>query len=223
LDQRTINQVDSQIKQMESTLPITVRSNLASPNLGYVSNGPRPHMPLGVQASMTSSPNLLQFGTNPSLTSLTATLPSGFTTLQNTLGLGFSMQNTLPSTLPAHLSGVLGVAHFPPLHQPLSNSTDAPKIPLTQKDISKTYPNIYYHLYERNELQCKQCGIRFEMYPNGKQDLQEHLDWHFRQKRKQKERNSACSRDWYHSMNDWIHEQPIEPTDQSNDSLIRRA
>ena len=42
--------------------------------------------------------------------------------------------------------------------------------------------------------------------------LDAHLDWHFRQKKKQKEKTKwAVSRDWYLLGEEWIAEQPIEP------------
>jgi hypothetical protein len=137
-------------------------------------------------------------------------LPSGYSNgLMSTNGVGYSLTNTLPSHLSASLSGVLGATNG--TTAPLK---EIPLIQLSQSDINSSYPNIFYHIYERNQLQCKQCGIRFETLPDGKNELEKHLDWHFRQKKRQRERKQGYSRDWYHSVDDWIQEQPVELPDQ---------
>jgi hypothetical protein len=170
---------------------------------------------MGLPQALQGLSNVLTVGlakANPPYSNFPAGMHTGFSNgLMGASGVGYSLSNTLPSHLSASLSGVLGATtgSIPP-------SKEIPIIPLSQSDINKTYPNISHHIYERNQLQCKQCGIRFETLPNGKDELEKHLDWHFRQKKRQRERKQGYSRDWYHSVEDWIQEQPVDLPDQGS-------
>lgn len=102
-------------------------------------------------------------------------------------------------------------------------SKDIPKISLTASDINKVRPGLYFHLYEAIELQCKQCALRFHAGTNGsgKQLYEAHLDWHFRQNRRQKDKlKKTMSRDWYLTVDDWVAEQPIEYTTENQGLII---
>jgi hypothetical protein len=109
-----------------------------------------------------------------------------------------------------------------PNHQKKSQKPpkQKPKIFLSQKDIQRVHPDLYYFLYDAIELQCKQCAIRFPSENDGKAVLQSHLDWHFRQNRRQKDKTKkTISRDWYLTISDWILEQPVEPLEKSIKNL----
>jgi pre-mRNA cleavage complex 2 protein Pcf11 len=56
-------------------------------------------------------------------------------------------------------------------------------------------------LYFAFPLQCKNCGLRFF----DREKLDKHLDWHFIQNRKEKEKlRKAISRSWMVNVNDWF-------------------
>ncbi|XP_014668946.1 PREDICTED: uncharacterized protein LOC106810179 [Priapulus caudatus] len=58
-------------------------------------------------------------------------------------------------------------------------------------------------------VQCASCGMRFRAVQN--QQYAEHLDWHFRQNRKDKDLlKRATSRKWYYDLEDWIQYEEIE-------------
>jgi len=62
-------------------------------------------------------------------------------------------------------------------------------------------------LYFEFPLQCKNCGLRFG--DRHKMDL--HLDWHFVQNRKEKEKTrKAMSRSWFLPRDEWISAADIE-------------
>lgn len=66
-----------------------------------------------------------------------------------------------------------------------------------------TYPPsrptaIINFLYERQGLQCRQCGARFPDTPLGKKNQNDHLDMHFRQNRKANDDlGRGHSRSWF--------------------------
>lgn len=61
-------------------------------------------------------------------------------------------------------------------------------------------------LYSSLPLKCKQCGIRYPDTKEGKDKMDAHLDSHFRQNRRMKERvKRGLSRSWFVSEKDWIH------------------
>ena len=56
-------------------------------------------------------------------------------------------------------------------------------------------------LYDRQGLQCKQCGVRFADTQLGKKSQDDHLDMHFRQNRRAKEAvGRGHSRSWFISV-----------------------
>lgn len=55
-------------------------------------------------------------------------------------------------------------------------------------------------LYDTKSLQCLQCGLRFK----DKKLLNNHLDYHFRKNKREKERsNKAFSRQWFLPLSSW--------------------
>ncbi|KAF9569307.1 hypothetical protein CPC08DRAFT_701807 [Agrocybe pediades] len=66
-------------------------------------------------------------------------------------------------------------------------------------------------LYERQGLQCKQCGIRFPDSKSGKKEQDDHLDMHFRQNRKANENlGRGHSRSWFIGVDDWIQDVSVD-------------
>ncbi|RHZ79810.1 hypothetical protein Glove_140g94 [Diversispora epigaea] len=66
-------------------------------------------------------------------------------------------------------------------------------------------------LYDAFPLQCKQCGFRYSRDEVGKAKMDSHLDWHFRQNRRMKERaKKTQSRCWFVGEEDWIHSREAD-------------
>lgn len=66
---------------------------------------------------------------------------------------------------------------------------------------SRRRPELVPFIYDRLPAQCKQCGMRFPDSVLGKKNMQEHLDMHFRQNRKQQENVSrGHCRSWFISL-----------------------
>ena len=64
--------------------------------------------------------------------------------------------------------------------------------------ISRRYSDAVESLYSEMKLQCQQCGFRYHDTPEGHKKMSTHLDWHFRQNRKGKEKTKTThSRDWF--------------------------
>ncbi|PNF20268.1 hypothetical protein B7P43_G14856 [Cryptotermes secundus] len=62
-------------------------------------------------------------------------------------------------------------------------------------------------------IQCSSCGIRFP--PEQIMKYRQHLDWHFRQNRRNKDNTrKARSREWYYHASDWIRFEEIEDTEE---------
>ncbi|KAF9076755.1 hypothetical protein BDP27DRAFT_1254578 [Rhodocollybia butyracea] len=80
-------------------------------------------------------------------------------------------------------------------------------VQLTTSAITKTRPPIPDLLYTQLGAQCKQCGIRFLDTFDGKKELEDHLDMHFRQNLKANQNlGRGHSRSWFISAQDWAHD-----------------
>ncbi|XP_073991585.1 uncharacterized protein [Rhodnius prolixus] len=71
-------------------------------------------------------------------------------------------------------------------------------------------PGLVARLY--SGIQCSSCGVRFP--PEQTVKYSQHLDWHFRQNRREKmSARIAQSRRWNYDVSDWIQYQEIEDVD----------
>ncbi len=62
-------------------------------------------------------------------------------------------------------------------------------------------------------MQCSSCGVRFP--PEQTIKYSQHLDWHFRQNRRDRDSSRrAHSRRWYYNVDDWIQYEEIEDLDE---------
>ncbi|KAI8882083.1 hypothetical protein K501DRAFT_286051 [Backusella circina FSU 941] len=76
---------------------------------------------------------------------------------------------------------------------------------LDSKDIHHVREGAIELLYAAEPLQCKQCGFRYSKTDKGQAKMDAHLDAHFRQNRKMKERvKRGLSRSWFVSVDEWI-------------------
>ncbi|XP_065337867.1 pre-mRNA cleavage complex 2 protein Pcf11-like isoform X1 [Cloeon dipterum] len=68
-------------------------------------------------------------------------------------------------------------------------------------------------------IQCSTCGLRFA--PEQTLKYSQHLDWHFRQNRRDKDSaKKAQSRKWYYDVSDWIQFEEIEDLEERAQSLF---
>jgi pre-mRNA cleavage complex 2 protein Pcf11 len=76
---------------------------------------------------------------------------------------------------------------------------------LDSKDLQIARPGAIELLYSAEPLQCKQCGFRYPKTEKGQAKMDAHLDSHFRQNRKMKERvKRGLSRSWFVTVDEWI-------------------
>ncbi|KAL1934731.1 hypothetical protein VTP01DRAFT_6913 [Rhizomucor pusillus] len=97
---------------------------------------------------------------------------------------------------------------------------------LDSKDLQIVRPGAVEVLYSALPLQCKQCGFRYPKTDEGQSKMDAHLDSHFRQNRRMKERvKRGLSRSWFVSEDEWIkgtagelasHQAPAFISDQGN-------
>ncbi|KAI9202813.1 uncharacterized protein BJ171DRAFT_583628 [Polychytrium aggregatum] len=103
-------------------------------------------------------------------------------------------------------------------NRPVLTSDQLPKLDLRSEVIAQRIPGAADIIYDALELQCKQCGLRYPRNPASKEKMDLHLDWHFRQNRRAKEKGKkSVSRDWYLGEQDWLDERdvPIKTNVQS--------
>jgi pre-mRNA cleavage complex 2 protein Pcf11 len=73
-------------------------------------------------------------------------------------------------------------------------------------EVSSRDESVVAGLYHDFALQCKNCGLRFA----DREKMDKHLDWHFLQNRKEKEKTKkAMARNWYLPKEEWISQSDI--------------
>ncbi|KAI9105278.1 hypothetical protein DFS34DRAFT_598785 [Phlyctochytrium arcticum] len=101
---------------------------------------------------------------------------------------------------------------------------DLPRIRLVNEDINKSYPSAPTLLYEALNLQCRQCGTRYFRDEVGRKKMDAHLDWHFRQNRRSREKaKKAVSRDWFVDEEEWVKEREVDIRDRKAPTLFFEA
>ncbi|KAJ2959091.1 hypothetical protein NQZ79_g5384 [Umbelopsis isabellina] len=86
---------------------------------------------------------------------------------------------------------------------------------LDSKDLQRIRKGAVDILYTALPLKCKQCGFRYPDTEEGKKKMDAHLDFHFRQNRRSKERaKRGLSRSWFVTEDEWINGVDIETTNQ---------
>ncbi|KAI8928238.1 hypothetical protein BC831DRAFT_412011 [Entophlyctis helioformis] len=107
--------------------------------------------------------------------------------------------------------------------QPPASALPKPVFRISQEDLVSPNPAAISNLYDAMPLQCKQCGIRFAVFPDGKERMSAHLDWHFRQNRRIKDTKKTISRNWYVSESEWIEERDAAITDKQATAFFGEA
>lgn len=92
---------------------------------------------------------------------------------------------------------------------------------LDSKDLQIARPGAIELLYSAEPLQCKQCGFRYPKTEKGQAKMDAHLDSHFRQNRKMKERvKRGLSRSWFVTVDEWINGEGGELMSQQGECLF---
>ncbi|KAI9481275.1 MAG: hypothetical protein EXX96DRAFT_595146 [Benjaminiella poitrasii] len=92
---------------------------------------------------------------------------------------------------------------------------------LDSKDLQVARPGAIELLYSAEPLQCKQCGFRYPKTEKGQARMDAHLDSHFRQNRKMKERvKRGLSRSWFVTVDEWVHGEGGELTSQQAPAFL---
>ncbi|KAJ3111249.1 hypothetical protein HK100_002757 [Physocladia obscura] len=112
-------------------------------------------------------------------------------------------------------------------HDAFSNTKEVSliRVRLTNSDISRTNRKAYEILYDPSTLQCKQCGMRFPGTSEaGKKRNRAHLDWHFRQNKRMRDKGRrAVCREWYLGLDVWCTEDAISGVDADFDVDAKNA
>ena len=86
---------------------------------------------------------------------------------------------------------------------------------LDSKDLQINRPGAIELLYSAEPLQCKQCGFRYPKTEKGQAKMDAHLDSHFRQNRKMKDRvKRGLSRSFFVTVDQWVSGEGGELTSQ---------
>ncbi|KAG0291187.1 hypothetical protein BGZ96_005410 [Linnemannia gamsii] len=117
-----------------------------------------------------------------------------------------------PMPIPLPLTSAPGPASTPPTLDRADQSEQDRSvmslglIELTSQDIQRRRPAAIQVMYGTPPLQCNQCGYRCPKSADAQKKMDSHLDWHFRQNRRMKDKaKKSHSRSWLVGEEDWIH------------------
>ncbi|KAF9147708.1 hypothetical protein BG015_010610 [Linnemannia schmuckeri] len=117
-----------------------------------------------------------------------------------------------PMPLPLPLTSAPGPAPTPPTLDRADQSEQDRSvmslglIELSSQDIQRRRPAAIQVMYGTPPLQCNQCGYRCPKSADAQKKMDSHLDWHFRQNRRMKDKaKKSHSRSWLVGEEDWIH------------------
>lgn len=60
--------------------------------------------------------------------------------------------------------------------------------------------------------QCSSCGLRFP--GEAAKIYREHLDWHFRKNRREKDGRRVAHRQWFYTVKDWLNYEEISDPEE---------
>ncbi|KAI8365709.1 hypothetical protein BD560DRAFT_401445 [Blakeslea trispora] len=142
--------------------------------------------------------------------------------LKSLTSMGYLSPSPTPSTLPSAPIPSSPAAHSNPTNQTTTLTLDVfgPFL-LDSKDLQIPRPGAVELLYSAEPLQCKQCGFRYPKTEKGQAKMDAHLDSHFRQNRKLKERTKrGLSRSWFVTVDQWINGEGGELTHQQAPTFL---
>ncbi|KAI8337846.1 hypothetical protein EDC96DRAFT_346839 [Choanephora cucurbitarum] len=142
--------------------------------------------------------------------------------LKSLTSMGYLSPNSTPSTLPSSSVSPPSFTHTNATNQttPITLDVFGPFL-LDSKDLQIPRPGAAELLYSAEPLQCKQCGFRYPKTEKGQAKMDAHLDSHFRQNRKMKERTKrGLSRSWFVTVDQWINGEGGELTHQQAPTFL---
>ncbi|KAI9599096.1 hypothetical protein BDF19DRAFT_419398 [Syncephalis fuscata] len=116
---------------------------------------------------------------------------------------------------PAMIASLIGqLSSVPGLSKTAVKPNATPS--LTQEGIQRSCSGLFETLYSGLALRCRQCGLRFRDDERGQERMSAHLDRHFKQNRRLKERTrKVISRSWFVRDQDWIHSRLVANEDEN--------
>ncbi|KAJ3151888.1 hypothetical protein HDU86_006020 [Geranomyces michiganensis] len=195
---------------LSAVAPAPLVQNAPFPNAGYAVPQQQQPLPTGVQ-SLLGNPDALK-GLLGSI-DVQSLVGGGFgggvaiSSNGNASGTGMNMNGQRGG--PANRGGQIWSVN------------DLPRIRLAHEDLNRTYPDAFRLLYEVLDAQCRQCGTRYPRDETGRAKMDAHLDWHFRQNRRSKEKaKKAISRDWFVGEDEWVAEREVDVRDRKAPTLF---
>ena len=139
-----------------------------------------------------------------------------------------NVNNTAPSpstsNLKVLLSKLIATGKIDNSEHRSTKISNVPPIPITSDSLKLSRPSIVAELYSGK--QCTNCSIRFEVNKMGVKSEEnrysKHLDWHFRQNRRDKanSRSASMGRNWYYPLNLWLQFKEITEEDDDMSPLF---
>jgi len=102
------------------------------------------------------------------------------------------------------------------MQQEMDSIEEIPEIKLVPIELRKFHSGVVQFVYAGK--QCSSCGVRFR--GDCSDIYQDHLDWHFRMNRKEKDSKRATHRQWYFSESDWLAYEEIADLDERSKSTL---
>ncbi|RKP23580.1 hypothetical protein SYNPS1DRAFT_30662 [Syncephalis pseudoplumigaleata] len=119
---------------------------------------------------------------------------------------------------PAMIASLIGqLSSVPGLSSTVGGTTSRQAaLALTQEGIQRACPGLFEIVYGQLGLRCGQCGLRFSDDERGQARMSAHLDRHFKQNRRLKERTrKVISRCWFVRDEDWVHSRLVTNEDEN--------
>ncbi|XP_015776112.1 PREDICTED: pre-mRNA cleavage complex 2 protein Pcf11-like, partial [Acropora digitifera] len=124
-----------------------------------------------------------------------------------------------PPPLPTRpVSSVLPIlAAVLPQKELVIEKKEIPEIKLVPDELKRRHDGVVSTLYDGT--QCSSCGLRF---PGEAANIyREHLDWHFRKNRREKDNRRVAHRQWYFVVKDWLgYEEISDPDERARSSFF---
>ncbi|XP_054708497.1 uncharacterized protein LOC129218287 [Uloborus diversus] len=96
-------------------------------------------------------------------------------------------------------------------------SESIPEVEFKSESLKVPYPNVISALHQGS--QCCSCGMRFKDIQS--QQYSQHLDWHFRINRREKEEfKKPVSKRWYYEIEDWIQFEEFDDCEERAPSFF---
>ncbi|XP_078371534.1 uncharacterized protein LOC144655193 [Oculina patagonica] len=118
--------------------------------------------------------------------------------------------------LPISLPGLTLPAAAMPKKEP-PKVKPIPEIKLVPEELKRRHDGVISTLYDGT--QCSSCGLRFP--GEAAKIYREHLDWHFRKNRREKDGRRVAHKQWFFTVKDWLNYEEIsDPEERARSSFF---